>query len=314
MTGGQGGESPPQVAWALGVEYDGGVYSGWQRQRDVPSVQETLETALGQVANQRVRTVAAGRTDAGVHATKQVVSFATTARRPLQAWREGVNSLVGDRIKVRWARAVDAEFHARYSASSRHYVYLFRMDTVPAPLSDPFAWRVSPLCTGAVHRAAQCLAGEHDFTSFRAAGCQSRSCRRKVHRIAFRTTGEIGVLNVEANAFLLHMVRNIAGALVQVGDGRRPESWIGDCLRARDRRRIGMTAPARGLYLVDVQYPGYDFPAGRLPPLLSGLESLDGLPGGGTAADGRNSARLYNPRPSVPDGSVRTDPDPRLNR
>ena len=285
MTGAPGAGSAPPAAYALGVEYDGGAYSGWQRQRNAPSVQEELESALSRVADQPVRTVAAGRTDAGVHATNQVVGFGTSARRPLKAWRDGVNTLVGQRIKVRWARAVDGEFHARYSATARRYIYLFRMDPVPAPLSDPFIWRVSSLQTDAMHRAGQCLVGEHDFTSFRAAGCQSRSRRRNVRRLAVRTIGDLAVLDIEANAFLLHMVRNIAGSLVQVGDGRRPESWVGDCLQALDRRRIGKTAPANGLYLVDVRYPGYDFPAGRLPPLLSGLESLDRLqhPAAGSA-------------------------------
>ena len=263
--------------YALGLEYDGGAYSGWQRQPHANSVQEELETTLSRVADQPVTTVAAGRTDAGAHATKQVVSFATTAQRQLKAWRDGVNSLAGERIKVRWAKAVDAEFHARYSASARRYLYLYRMDPAPAPLSDRFAWRVPDLEADAMHRAGQHLVGEHDFTSFRGARCQSRTRNRNVHRLAVRAIGSLAVLDIQANAFLLHMVRNIAGALVQVGEGRRPDNWIGDCLEARDRTRIGKTAPAKGLYLVDVLYPGYDFPAGSLPPLLAGLESLDRL-------------------------------------
>ena len=277
MTEAPHGDDRARDRYALGVEYDGGAYCGWQRQRDAPSVQEALENALSGVADELVKTLAAGRTDSGVHATKQVVSFATAARRPLKAWRDGVNTQVGDSIKVRWARTVDAGFHARYSARARRYIYLFRMDAVPSPLSDRFAWRVSRLEIDAMHRAGQCLVGEHDFTSFRAARCQSRSRHRHVHRLAVHAIGNLAAIDIEANAFLLHMVRNIAGTLVQVGDGRRPESWVGDCLQARDRRRIGKTAPARGLYLVDVQYPGYDFPAGRLPPLLSGLDGLNEL-------------------------------------
>ena len=284
----RGEDSLLRVTYALGLEYDGGAWCGWQRQRHSPSVQEELENALRRVADEPVKTVAAGRTDAGVHATQQVVSFRTSARRPLKAWRDGVNSHTPEVVKVRWARAVDADFHARFSACARRYLYLFRMDAAPAPLSDPYTWRVPRLETDAMHRAVQCLAGEHDFTGFRAAGCQSKSCHRSVHRIAVGAIGEMAILDIEANAFLLHMVRNIAGALVQVGDGRRPESWIGDCLRARDRRRIGKTAPARGLYLVDVRYPGYDFPRGRPPPLLSGLDSLDAMQaiaaGGGPGA------------------------------
>jgi len=182
--------------------------------------------------------------------------------------------LVGEKIKVRWARAVDREFHARYSAAARRYVFVYRVDTVPAPLSDPFAWRVGRLNTDAMHQAAQCLVGEHDFTSFRAAGCQSRSRYRHVHWLTVQSIGNLAVLDVEANAFLLHMVRNIAGALVQVGEGLRTEDWIGECLNARDRRLIGPTAPARGLYLVDVRYPGYGFPAGNPPPLLASIGNL----------------------------------------
>ena len=270
-------EEPPRDRFALGLEYDGGAYCGWQRQRHSPSVQEELENALGRVADEPVTTVAAGRTDAGVHATQQVVSFATSAQRPLRAWRDGVNSYTPEGVKVRWARAVDTDFHARFSASARRYLYLFRMDPAPAPLSDPYTWRVPPLETDPMHRAGQRLVGEHDFTSFRAAACQSRSRHRHVHRLAVRTVGRLAVLDIQANAFLLHMVRNIAGALAQVGEGRRPESWIGECLQARDRRRIGRTAPPRGLYLVDVLYPEYEFPPGNLPALLSGIESLEHL-------------------------------------
>ena len=268
--------SPP-TTYALGLEYDGGAYSGWQRQPHAPSVQRALEEALGRIAGQPVKTVAAGRTDAGVHATKQVASFKTAAQRPLKAWRDGVNSRIGDSVKVRWARAVEPEFHARYSAAARRYLYLFRTDSTPSPLSDKFAWRVVALDADAMHEAGQWLIGEHDFTSYRAAGCQSLSPRRNVQRLAVRAIGDLVVLDIQANAFLLHMVRNIAGALVQVGDGRRPASWIGACLKAGDRRLIGRTAPANGLYLVDVLYPEHDFPAGGLPPLLAGLGALESL-------------------------------------
>ena len=145
--------------FALGLEYDGKPYSGWQRQRHSPSVQEDLENALSRVADVPVTVVAAGRTDAGVHATKQVVSFCTAARRPVQAWRDGVNALVGSGVKVRWAREVDAQFHARHSARARRYLYLFHMDPRPAPLSDPYTWRVPSLDTDGMHRAGQCLVG-----------------------------------------------------------------------------------------------------------------------------------------------------------
>ena len=270
---------PHSATYALGVEYDGGAYSGWQRQCHAPSAQQELETALSQVADQPVKTIAAGRTDAGVHATKQVVSFVCTAQRPLKAWREGVNSLTDDSIKVRWARAVEVDFHARRSASGRRYLYLFRADAAPTPLCDRLAWRVPPLNADAMHQAGQYLVGEHDFTSFRGAACQSRSSHRNVRWLAVRAVGSLVVLDIQANAFLLHMVRNIAGALAQVGDGRRPAGWIDECLQAGNRRLIGRTAPAQGLYLVDVLYAGYDFPPGGLPPLLAGLTSLDQLRG-----------------------------------
>ena len=262
---------PPPATYALGLEYDGSAFSGWQRQRHAPSVQQALETALGDVADQPVRTVAAGRTDAGVHATQQVVSFITAAQRPLRAWREGVNSRIGDSVKVRWARAVEVDFHARYSAAARRYTYLYRTDGTPSPLNDRLAWRIDELDADAMHQAGQYLVGEHDFTSFRAAGCQSRTSCRNVHNLRARAAGNLVVLDIQANAFLLHMVRNIAGALVQVGEGRRPSGWIGECLAVRDRRLIGKTAPANGLYLVDVLYPDHDFPAGGLPPPLAGL-------------------------------------------
>ena len=262
----------PQYNIALGLEYNGGAFCGWQRQRHSPSVQEELESALSQVAGQPVKSVAAGRTDTGVHATKQVVSIATSADRPLKAWREGVNSLTRSGVKVRWARTVDADFHARHSATARRYVYLYRVDAAPAPLRDAYSLRVPPLDAQSMYCAAQSLVGEHDFTSFRAAACQSRSRCRQVHRLEVRAVGDFIVLDIQANAFLLHMVRNIAGALMQVGDGRQSPGWIDECLQAKERRLIGKTAPARGLYLVDVLYPEYDFPRGTAPPLLGSEE------------------------------------------
>lgn len=264
------GESPGGSTYALGVQYHGGAYSGWQRQRQSPSVQEELETALSRIADRPVRTVAAGRTDAGVHATQQVISFTSPVQRPLKAWCVGVNSMTGDGVKVRWAQAVDADFHARYSAAARRYLYLYRLDPTPSPLSDGLSWRVPALDARSMHEAGRHLVGEHDFTSFRGAGCGSRSPHRNVHRLDVRAVGSLVVLDIEANAFLLHMVRNIAGAMLQVGEGRRPAAWIGERLAAGDRRLIGRTAPAQGLYLVDVRYPDYDFPQGSPPPLLLG--------------------------------------------
>ncbi|MCY4343499.1 MAG: tRNA pseudouridine(38-40) synthase TruA [Gammaproteobacteria bacterium] len=258
---------------ALGIEYDGGAFNGWQRQSHQPSVQSELEAALSQVADRPVRTVGAGRTDAGVHATGQVASFQTDSVRPVRAWRDGVNALTSAGVKVRWAREVDAEFNARFSAIARRYLYLYRVDAGRSPLTDPFTWRSPPLEAPVMHRAAQALLGEQDFTSFRAASCQSKSPCREVRRIEVRCVADLVVLDIEANAFVLRMVRNVAGALAQVGRGERPDSWIAECLQAKDRALIGRTAPPQGLFLVEVTYPGWDFPASRPPPPLAALST-----------------------------------------
>ena len=262
---------------ALGVEYDGTAYSGWQRQKHVRSVQADLEAAVSQVADHPVRVSAAGRTDAGVHATQQVVNFTCRAERPLKAWREGVNSATSDDVKVRWAVPVQDDFHARYSATARRYVYLYRLGQVPAPLSNRYTSWVDDLDVDAMHRSGQVLVGEHDFTTFRAAGCQSASAFRCIHRIGVRKFGDVVIVDVQANAFLLHMVRNVVGALAEVGRGQRAESWIAERLVAKDRTSIGKTSPPQGLYLVDVTYPGQSFPAGTLPPPIQGIGSLDRL-------------------------------------
>ena len=262
---------PAQIA--LGLEYDGGAFNGWQRQSHQPSVQSELEAALSQIADHPVRTLGAGRTDAGVHATGQVASFQTTNARPMRAWCDGVNALTSPGVKVRWAHEVDAAFNARFSATARRYLYLYRIDEGRSPLSDPFTWRSPPLDVEAMHGAAQALLGEQDFTSFRAAGCQSKSPWREVRSISVRSVANLVALDIEANAFVLRMVRNIAGALAQVGRGERPVGWIVECLQAKDRALVGKTAPPQGLYLVQVSYPGRHFPAGGLPPPLAAVEN-----------------------------------------
>ena len=262
---------------ALGVEYDGGEFSGWQRQSHCPSVQGELEAALSQVADEPVRTVAAGRTDAGVHATQQVAGFQCAKARPLRAWRDGVNALTAPGVKVRWARQVEAGFHARFSAAARRYLYLFLTDQRPSPLCGRYVCPSPPLDAEAMQQAGQALLGEQDFSSFRAAACQSNSPFRRVFHLRVRAISRFVVLDIEANAFLLHMVRNVAGALSLVGRGERPAPWIAECLQARDRTLIGKTAPPQGLYLVDVAYPQQGLPPGALPPLLSALGGLDQL-------------------------------------
>jgi len=270
---------PERQRWALGVEYDGGAFSGFQRQRHAPSVQGALEEALSRVADEAIAVVCAGRTDAGVHATQQVVSFETAARREPKAWIRGTNSLTPAAVAVRWAVAVPADFHARFSASARRYLYLFDERAVPSPLLDRWTLATAPLDAERMDEAAQALLGERDFSAFRAAACQSPTPWRCVQRIAVRRLGPLVVLDVTANAFLLHMVRNMASALQQVGLGQRPPRWIAELLDAGDRTRLGRTAAPQALYLVDVQYPAQTLPPPVLPGVLRAVNGLDRFPG-----------------------------------
>lgn len=264
---------------ALGVEYDGSAFCGFQLQKQVPSVQEALESALTQVAAAPIRVLPAGRTDAGVHATGQVIGFRSPVERPLKAWVRGANSLLPPGVRVTWARSVDADFHARFSAVARRYMYLFAErgyeHEAASPLIRDRVFEVRRLDDESMHRAAQELVGEQDFSAVRGAGCQSRSPWRCVHRVSVQRAGPLVVLDITANAFLLHMVRNIAGVLARVGDGSRPDSWVAELLAGRDRSVAGATAPPQGLYLVHVRYPEYDFPVPPLPPLLRVLGGLD---------------------------------------
>jgi len=252
------------------VQYRGDEFNGWQRQLDQPTVQGHLEAALSQVAAHPIRVTAAGRTDAGVHATGQIVSFKTTAFRPLSAWLIGVNSLTPKSIQVAWVRQAAANFHPRYGATARRYNYVYYDENRFNPFIDGLAWCTDGLDQDAMHRAAQWLVGEHDFTTFRAAGCQSVSPKRRVNRCEVRRQGHFVVLEIEASAFLLHMVRNIASALRDVGTGS-PTSSVRDLMLLKDRVRLGATAPPQGLYLTHVSYPGADFPPAPLVPLLSTL-------------------------------------------
>ncbi len=243
---------------ALGIEYDGSAYSGWQSQLNprLSTVQESVETALSKVADHPVTVLCAGRTDAGVHASGQVIHFDTTAVRPLKAWIHGSNSNLARTIAVRWACKVSHDFHARFSATSRRYRYLISNTSVrPAMYSQFLTHHHAPLDAADMHAAAQMLLGENDFSSFRAAGCQSRTAMRNISEVTVGRSGDLLTIEIEANAFLLHMVRNIVGSLLEIGQGHKPAAWMGELLALRDRTRAAPTAAAQGLSLIQVRYP-----------------------------------------------------------
>ena len=241
---------------AVGIEYDGSRYRGWQRQARAPSVQAEVESALGFVAAAPVAVTCAGRTDAGVHALGQVAHFDAPVARSPRGWVLGANTRLPADIALLWAAEVDETFHARYSATARSYAYLIHERLArPALHRRRVCWVHEPLDAPAMHAAAQLLLGEQDFSAFRAAECQSRTPVRRLERIAVTRHGSCIAIEVTANAFLHHMVRNIAGTLLAVGRGERPVGWVGEVLASRDRRAGGVTAPAGGLYLASVAYP-----------------------------------------------------------
>lgn len=242
---------------ALLFEYDGADFHGWQMQKTgVRSVQGELQNAVAKVADHEVDLVCAGRTDAGVHASAQIVHFHTLVKRSFRSWVMGINTALPFDIGVRWVGQVHGDFHARFSAISRRYRYvIFNHPVRPGILRNQVSWTFRPLDAERMHRAAQALVGEHDFTSFRAAGCQSKTPNRNVHFVRVSRHRDFVVIDIQANAFLHHMVRNIAGALMAVGNGKQPERWIREILEERDRRRADITAPSQGLYLVNVTYP-----------------------------------------------------------
>jgi tRNA pseudouridine38-40 synthase len=247
---------------ALGIEYDGSGYCGWQQQAHGRSVQDELQRSLSAVADHAVTLAAAGRTDAGVHARMQVAHFDTSATRPVHAWALGGTAGAAADLTVLWARQVPDHFHARHSAISRTYVYrILNRPMRPALERLRVCWVRRPLDADAMHQAVQRLLGERDFSSFRAAECQSATPVRRLISAVVERRGESVELTVRANAFLHHMVRNIAGSLLLVGAGERPAGWLDDLLVARDRRRAGPTAPPQGLYFAGVEYPaGFDLP------------------------------------------------------
>lgn len=242
---------------ALAVEYQGSDYHGFQTQSSgVRTVQQTLESALSAIANEPITVVCAGRTDAGVHATAQIVHFDTLAQRPEKAWVKGTRAHLPFDISVRWAKPVEPSFHARFSAHSRTYRYLISDRGSYSGLTHRhITWSRKKLDEAAMRRAAACLVGEHDFTSFRASQCQARSPVRQLEYLHVARRGELIVIEVKANAFLHHMVRNIVGVLIAIGAGEAPVQWMAEVLAARNRSAGGVTARPNGLYLVNVGYP-----------------------------------------------------------
>ena len=240
---------------ALGVEYDGSAYNGWQCQPNVPSVQDTLQKALGGIAGEAITVTAAGRTDTGVHALEQVVHFDTDVERPLSAWVRGTNALLPDSIAVLWAHAVPEEFHARFSAQARSYRYLLLNRPIRSAVQHGKAgWFHAPLDLEAMREAAQFLLGEHDFSSFRASECQARTPVKTLTQLDIRPHGDTVIFDLTANAFLHHMVRNIVGSLVYVGKGKHPPQWLQEVLNSRSRAHAAPTFAPDGLYLRRISY------------------------------------------------------------
>jgi tRNA pseudouridine38-40 synthase len=248
---------------AAGLEYDGSRFLGWQVQKHEPTIQSCVEKALSKVANHAVRITASGRTDAGVHAIEQVFHFDAESQRSERSWILGMNSHLPDGISGLWIRPVPGEFHARFTAVSRSYRYVILNRAVrPALDANRVTWCRRPLDAEAMNTAAQALQGEHDFTSFRAVACQARHPVREVSEISVRRKDAFVILDITANAFLYHMVRNIAGSLMAVGKGERPAGWIGEVLSARDRSLADVTAAPHGLYFRKTRYPpGYELPS-----------------------------------------------------
>lgn len=241
---------------AFGVEYNGSRYAGWQLQSHSPSVQESLEKALSFVANQPIKTHCAGRTDSGVHACGQVVHIETEVERSERSWLLGTNVNSPEDISINWVRFVSDDFHARFSATARRYRYvILNRTSQSALLTGRVTWENRSLDVDRMSAAAVFLQGKHDFSSYRATLCQAKSPIRTIHSLTVQRLGDQIILDIHANAFLHHMVRNIAGVLMEIGMGRRSPDWAKQVLDYRDRKLGGVTAPPYGLYLMKVDYP-----------------------------------------------------------
>lgn len=244
------------MRYALAVEYNGSKFCGWQRQKHCKSVQSVVETALSEVANEPIELTCAGRTDAGVHAIAQFVHFDTNAVRPDKAWSMGTNALMEKSVSVHWVSRVNDDFHARYNAIGRRYRYIiFNRKSRPALESGRMTWVHQHLDADAMHAAGKYLVGEHDFSAFRAAGCQAKHAIRKINSLTVHRDGEKVIVEVSANAFLHNMVRIITGNLIRVGKYEVSPDWIGELLEKKDRTLGGITADPDGLYFLGAQYP-----------------------------------------------------------
>lgn len=250
------------MRYALGIEYDGAEFYGWQRQSHAPSVQQSVEKALGIVANHSVTVICAGRTDTGVHARGQVVHFDSPSERSERQWILGINSNLPDAVRVLWVRAVDDSFHARFGALSRSYQYSILNRWVrPAIGVSYYGWCRKALDAERMHEAAQVLSGKHDFSAFRSAGCSAQHAVREVTSISVTRQEDVVKIDITANAFLYHMVRNIAGSLIVVGLGEKSTQWFAGVFQGRDRKLAGVTAESQGLCFMSVRYdPKYKLP------------------------------------------------------
>ncbi len=257
---------------AFGVEYCGTKYYGWQRQGDTPTIQVCVEDALSKVADQAIKIHCAGRTDTGVHAIHQVIHVETNVEREMHSWVFGANTNLPGDISVLWAREVPEDFHARFSATGRCYRYIILNRPARSGLKDKrVTWECRELNEMLMQEASGNLIGEHDFTSYRALACQAKNPVRNVRRVDIHRHGDYIIIEIEANAFLQHMMRNIAGVLMTIGMEREPVSWAKQILDARDRTLGGMTAPPDGLYLIKVEYPQH---FGIPEPDLSSCSSI----------------------------------------
>ena len=243
------------MRYALGIEYDGAAFYGWQRQSHAVSVQQSVENALGIVANHAVTVICAGRTDTGVHARGQVVHFDSPSERSERQWVLGINSNLPDAVRVLWIRGVDESFHARFGAHSRCYQYRILNRWVrPAIGASYLGWCRNLLDEQSMHKAAQYLEGKHDFSAFRSAGCSAQHAIREVTGVSVSRQEDIVTVDITANAFLYHMVRNIVGSLMAVGRGDQSIQWFADVFHGRDRKHAGVTAESQGLYFMHVRY------------------------------------------------------------